>query len=551
MSGKHRRTLSLLDQPTPNAQARRVLAGAQLSPIEVKQADASLGVNAGNASNDVCIEENAVNTSAAAMPDYRVDTAAKKEENKHSQPASTQTSPVDTSTQTTSQHRPAKRFLKYLALCLLALLCIWAPALLFIKLSPPSYKSSWTIVIPGTTTGSSINLDSLGEANTSVDSQYGGSAIDPKVNYKAIILSTTVLDKAAAMSDMSPKQFGKPKIKLIDQTAMLMVTIGASSAEQAQQKAENLYTAFTQEVDSLRSTERKIKQHDSLQQLNEYQAAVDQTQKALQDYRADSEIVSIEQYKSLLESVSQLAQTKRESETNLAAMTARFSALEKSLGMDPGTAASIIKLRQDLMVQSQLRAYSEAHAGMVEEEAVLGKRHPKVVHARSRTQLAYNALLQRADEVLGTPSESILDHFMPTEASADSTLYPQLVQLHGEKLALESEVDALNDKVPEMNTRMFIYADEAAQLEELERDHEIANTILVSATARLDLGKSDIYASYPMTQLLSSADLPEKPGRLKTAFALLGAVAGTLFIVLAVIIMWNRKRWLQLIQKRG
>jgi len=444
-----------------------------------------------------------------------------------------------------------KRQIKYLILGLLGLIFAWVPSLLFIKLSPPAYKSSWTIVIPGTRSGSTINLDSLGEANTSVNSQYGGRTIDPKVNYKAIVLSKTVLENAATLSDISLEAFGKPKIELIDQTAMMMVSIKASNAEHAQQRAENLYTTFMQELDSLRHSERVIKQTDSMQQLDEYQAAVDETHEALREFRTNSEIVSVEQYKTLIETVGKLTESKRNAETQLAAMSARYAAMERSLGMDPGTAASIIKLRQDLMVQSQLKAYSEAHAALVEEQAVLGPKHPKVVHARSRSQVAYSALVKRADEVLGTSSTTVLDHFMPMHETNGSTLHSQLVQLHGEKLALESEVETLEQKVPEMKTRILLYADEAAQLEVLERDHQIANTILVSATARLDLGKSDIYASYPMTQLLTPAGLPDSPGRLKFAFALLGAMLGSVLLALSLIVMWNRKLWLRLIQKRG
>ena len=438
---------------------------------------------------------------------------------------------------------------RYEVVAVLALMLIWIPAVLFLRYAPPIYKSSWTIIIPGTTSGASINLDSLGEANTSVGSQYGGKSIDPKVNYKAIVLSSTVLNKAASMSDMTAEEYGKPKINLVDQTAMMEVITKANDAELARVKAQNLYKAFSDELESLRLGERTIKQNDSLQQLAEYQLAVDQTQDALQQFRMNSELVSIEQYKSLLDTVGNLTESKREMEARLDALNARYGVLVYVLGVDPGVAGSIIKLRQDLMVQSQLRAYAAAHAKMTEEEAILGKKHPKVIHARSRTNLAYQALLERADVVLGLSSKQVLDHFMPSEAIPDISLYSQLIQLQGDKLAIESELQGLEVKLPELREKTLKFADAAAQLEVLERDHQIASTILVSATARLDLGKSDIYASYPMTQLLVPADLPEKPGRLQKLFVLLGAVAGTMMVVLALVILWNRKLWLRLIQK--
>lgn len=438
---------------------------------------------------------------------------------------------------------------RYELVALVALLVIWIPAGLLLRYAPPVYTSSWTIVIPGTTSAGSIDLDSLGEANTSVGSQYGGKSIDPKVNYKAIVLSSTVLERAADMTDMSIDDFGSPKVNLVDQTAMMEVVLKSDDATTARDKAQNLYNAFSMELDTLRMGERIIRQNDSRQQLAEYKLDVEKAQDALRKFRANSEIVSTDQYKDLLVTVGEVTEQRRNSITRLEALKARIKGLEFALGIDPGIAGHVVKLRQDLMVQSQLRAYTEAHAAMVQEESILGRKHPKVVHARSRTNRAYGVLLNRADEVLGMDSRLILNSFMPNESADDFTIYSQLVQLHGDQLALESEVELLRDKLPELKEQVVRFAEAASHLEDLERAHEIASTILVSATARLDLGKSDIYASYPMTQLLVSAELPDKPGRLQKLFVLLGAIVGTFLVLLALIVLWNRKLWLRLIQK--
>lgn len=447
--------------------------------------------------------------------------------------------------------RRKSRNWKYELVAIAGLILIWLPALLFLSLSSPVFKSQWTIVIPGTTTGSSINIDSIGEAKTTVDSQYGGKAIDPKVNYKAVLLSSTVLEGAASRSDMEIEEFGKPKVKLVDQTAMMEVVTQADTRELAKLKAQNLYKAFMDELEELRAGERIIKQNSSQSQLVDYQSNVDKAQEALQQYRASSEIVSTEQYRTLISNVGELTEKLRNSETEFAAVSAKFNALVLTLGMDPESAAIVLKLRQDLMVQSQLRAYAQAHAMMTEEAAILGGKHPKVVHARSRTRLAYGALLERADEVLGFSSKHVLDQFMPNAESIDSTLYAELIRLQGDQAALQSEVLLLEQKLPDLNKQILRFSDEAAKLEELERNHQIASTILVSATARLDLGKSDNFASYPLTQLLVAPSAQNKPSRLKTLFVLLGALAGTVLVIMALLIVRYRKLWLQLIQKSG
>jgi len=110
-------------------------------------------------------------------------------------------------------------------------------------------------------------------------------------------------------------------------------------------------------------------------------------------------------------------------------------------------------------------------------------------------------------------------------------------------------MQGLDQSLPRLRSQILRYADDASKLEKLQTNHKIARTILVSATSRIDLANSDIYASYPMTQELVLPTLPKKPGRLAKLFVVLGGLAGSGLIFLALIVYWNRDRWRRLIQK--
>lgn len=456
----------------------------------------------------------------------------------------------DSATAPKKKKRKLARLGRYEILALVCLLLIWVPALLLFKKMPPVYKSGWTIMIPGTTSGSSINLDTVGEANTSTNSRYDGKAVDPKVNYKAILMSPPVLEKAAERSGMTVKEFGKPKIKLVDQTSMMEVMHQSDDPDVALSMTQSLYTVFMEEVTALRKDERLTKQAESNEQLLEYQDAVQTAQESLLQFKRSSEIVSSNQYEKLLEDVATVTEQKRNAQIRFATLSARYDDLQESLDMDPVLAGKILKLQQDLMVQSLVQEYAKAHASMVELRAVLGTSNPKYVHSNLRTGNARYALGLRAEEVLGEKGDEILDLIMPGASSTDSSLYSDLIRLQSEQAGLSSEIESLDKTLPELENSILLYSEQNTKLAELEQDYSIANTILVSATARLDLGKSDIYATYPMTQLLVPPSVPEPPSKLPKLFVLLGAAIGSFFVILGLIIIWNRKRWLRVIQKK-
>ena len=89
----------------------------------------------------------------------------------------------------------------------------------------------------------------------------------------------------------------------------------------------------------------------------------------------------------------------------------------------------------------------------------------------------------------------------------------------------------------------------AAKLEDLERDHKIAEAVYSSALARVDTNRQDIYASYPLLQVLSPASLPEKPSSPKVHYAIGGGLAGTFFLLIALVFTWIRQPILRKILK--
>jgi len=84
---------------------------------------------------------------------------------------------------------------------------------------------------------------------------------------------------------------------------------------------------------------------------------------------------------------------------------------------------------------------------------------------------------------------------------------------------------------------------DAATLENLKKDHLVAEAVFTSAVARLDTNKSDLYSSYPMVQMMAAPDLPTERSQPQFIIALAAGIIGTLLVLLAGAATWVRKNF--------
>ena len=443
--------------------------------------------------------------------------------------------------------RPAGvRTARYGILLALGLGLVWVPVALYLALSPDVYRSHASLLIPGPGVGSSLNLDSVGQASTSVASPYSNASVDPKVNYKAIMTSSAVLDDAARRAGTSPGEYGQPRIRLVDQTSMISITFEADSADGARARTEALVLALEAELDRLRTDERERTRSSNAAQLDEYRRQMGDAQTRLLAFQASADTVSAEQLDDLLATIERLRARRNELALELASGRARVAALSGATGLDPELSAEAVRLQQDRVLRDLLEEHSGARAEFLAESSVLGPNNPRVALLGSKVNATESALRERAEAVLGFSDDAFVDRFLPAGGGVgQSSVYRELVELGAEVAADESELEALGELVAELRGTVQESAERVARFEELERGYRVAETIFLSTLAKIDLGESDVFASYPMVQTLVAPTLPERPERLYRLFALVGAVVGSLLVLASLTILWKRDAWLR------
>jgi len=416
------------------------------------------------------------------------------------------------------------------------LFIIWAPVVFFVSTAAPVYNSTWTILIPGTMIGTTLDLSSMGRAHTEVKTPYGGSSFSPGVNYKAIMSSVG--------------DYGTPKIKVTDQAATLAVVFSGESAEDAQARSTALYHAFHDRLDALRADEVLGRKRGSLAQLEEYREQANEAMELLADFRDASTVVSADQYSSMVTAASELEDKLLAARVGHDAASSRLLSMADTLGIDAHRAADVMLLRQDKLVQTHSTEYARLQAAHIEIASNLGRKHPKVVQARARADGARESMIRRIRSVIGHADEEMLASYIPDPMGDDGALYKDVVTLQAEREASARKIESLENLLAEMRGRIAVAGSDLDELEKLERASDMANAILVSATSNLDMGQSNIYATYPMTQVLVAPTLPEKPKKLLQVMAIIGGILGTLLMIISIIVVKFRDKWRRLILKK-
>jgi uncharacterized protein involved in exopolysaccharide biosynthesis len=76
--------------------------------------------------------------------------------------------------QITGHSKPRGSWQGYLLLGLLLNTAIWSAAFYYLKIVRPTYTSEWSLILPGSSPGVSINLPNIGQADSSSSSPFGG-----------------------------------------------------------------------------------------------------------------------------------------------------------------------------------------------------------------------------------------------------------------------------------------------------------------------------------------------------------------------------------------
>jgi uncharacterized protein involved in exopolysaccharide biosynthesis len=422
---------------------------------------------------------------------------------------------------------------------------LWTASLIFIQAAKPTYTSDWSITLPGGGVNSNINLPQIGSADTTVSTPFNNVNRDPRENYKFLITSRPVVEAAASQVGVPLSEFGQPKVEIIENTTLMTFSIDGDTPEAAQQKALSLHNALQQRLEILRDQEAEQQDAGSRAILEDSEQRLQQAQRRLSEFKTQTGLADMEQIQQLSGNIETLRRQRAEIIAQQQQAGARLGQLSSNLNVSPTQATTAFVLREDRVFQENLLAYSQAHANFEALSGELGPNHPAVVAARSERDSSEAAMIARGQQLLGQSVESgtlAQLNLSSQDGSTRAGLFQDTVIAQVDRQGLAAQANELGQQINEMESRLRQLGEYGSTLESLRRDLTIAEAIFSSTLTRLDLGRTDVFGSYPLIQLLTEPTLPRSTSFPNTPIVLLGTALGSIFITAGIVLLWIRHR---------
>ena len=214
--------------------------------------------------------------------------------------------------------------------------------------------------------------------------------------------------------------------------------------------------------------------------------------------------------------------------------------LRTTLDLTPDLAAATLRLANDGSLAGLREELAAATQTFTEASSKYGSKHPKMTAARAARDSALAALTARAAELTGLPEAEAAR--LDTDPSGErAMLLARLVEASAEAEGLRAQAAELTARHAAETLALAALAPQVARIEALQRDYDVAEAVFASAIARSQSVKSDVYAAYPLVQVLENPSLPDAPTSPKRALAVAAGVAASLMMLMGLLLGWLRR----------
>ncbi|MEQ8877086.1 MAG: hypothetical protein RIC49_11820 [Phycisphaerales bacterium] len=434
----------------------------------------------------------------------------------------------------------AGRLPRYMAVFLLGASVLWAPIMGYLATAPLKFSSNASLILPGSGASASVNLNDIGQASSYANSAFSNGSVSPTETYKRLIGADRILDAAAESLGLARSALGQPRVTLVDQTSLIHIEVKGASAEESQLYGEALIAAFFDEIDMLRSDELSTREDSGAGAIEDYTQSVRDTRAAITELQQRSGLTTAAQYHEQVAANDRLKQQHQAMEAEFGNQSEKVAALEAALNLPPESAAATLKLYADAPYLALLEDVSAHSATLAQAAASYGPRHPARVKAEEAFIAARESATARASEVTGLSADALMGLDRAPEGQR-AALLSELVRENALRAGLEQQLATLAARIKAEEGRLEGLASLASELEDRQRDFAVAEAVFASAIARTQSTKSDVYASYPLIQVLENPSLPEHPSSPRRKLAIGAGAAATFMLLMGLVLAWVRK----------
>jgi uncharacterized protein involved in exopolysaccharide biosynthesis len=435
---------------------------------------------------------------------------------------------------------PTSRIFRYFVIILVGALFFGSTSLAYYILTPRSYVSGFTLILPGSGAGSTANIEALGQVSSTTSSPFGSASLSPTQNYRRLLMSDRLRGEVAELSGRALSEVKTPRIQLVDQTQLIFVRVTDSDPDLAWLMARSWLTAFQSSLDELRHEEITTRDAAYRESVEAFEISVSQTRGRIIEFQAEFGLISLEQFGGHVANAETLGSEHREQLGQAQALGDRVDRLSTLIDLNPEIAASVMSLRGDPSFEAMRVALAESAATLASYDRIYGPNHPEHRAEMERYAGLLGGLATRGTAMLGLEAYGALT-LADINLDADrAALAQEMISLAAEAAGVSAQAANLSRRLQASQQRVRELSGPAAQLDALLRAHQVAETVFSSALARLDASRTDIFTSYPMAQTLEQPTRPDMPTSPSRKIAALAAIIGFFVYLMGVIFLWLR-----------
>ncbi len=432
------------------------------------------------------------------------------------------------------------RVLRYLSVVAIGWIGILVLAAAFYFLTPKSYDSGFTLILPGAGSSSSVNLNSLGQTSSNAASPFGSHSLSPTENYKRLLQSYRLRGRVAETLGLAIGDVDAPAIKLANQTKLMFISVRAASPAEAKTLADTWLMVFETELDALREEEQIIRQSAYRETLASFETSVEDAQAKIISFQSKYGLISVEQFQELVALKETQRQELERAVADLRVKQSEVYRLSAILGIAPREAADILTLVSDTSFQLLIEGRSKALTTQAELSQMYGANHPQMMAANEELSGYKTGMRNRGVSLIGADRFSSIDKSYYNATGERAELIAALVEASVKLSGVRQHREAMRAQLEQTQARVEQLAVPATELDSLLRDHQVAETVFASALARIDTNRTDIFASYPLTQTVETPGLPDTPATPSKKFIALGTIAGMFLYAIGLVLLWIR-----------
>ncbi|MEL6667044.1 MAG: hypothetical protein AAFQ24_13015, partial [Pseudomonadota bacterium] len=327
---------------------------------------------------------------------------------------------------------------------------------------------------------------------------------------------------------------------LANQTKLMYVSVKADSPEAAKALADAWLASFEFELNALRDEEQDLREMAYRETLEGFETSVRETQAKIISFQTEHGLISVEQFRDLVGQTETLRIELERAQAEMEVARSEVMRLSGILGISAEQAMDILTLLSDSAFQSLIEAHAKATTTRSELANMFGPKHPDVISATQELSGLNKGLFDRGRLLIGFEDFASLDRAYYTSKSERSSLIAKLVEAAVGLAGVQKRRDAMQEQLENTQIRVEELAVPATELDGLLRDHQVAETVFASALARIDTNRTDVFASYPLTQTVEMPALPSSPATPSKKFITLGTIAGMLFYAIGLALLWIR-----------